>query len=108
MLGFLKPGTTRTPQEVKALLDAGKAVLVDVREQSEHAEVAIPGAKLVPLSRFSTRDLPEPGDRELILHCKGGTRSADALARCRDAGITRVSHMAGGIMAWQGAGLPVR
>lgn len=108
MLGFLKPGTTRTPQEIKALLDAGQAVLVDVREQSEHAEMAIPGARLVPLSRFSTRDLPELGDRELVLHCKGGARSADALTRCRDAGITRVSHMAGGIMAWHGAGLPVR
>lgn len=108
MLGFLKAGTTRTPQEIKALLDAGKAVLVDVREPNEHAEVAIPGATLVPLSRFSTGDLPELGDRELILHCKGGGRSADALARCRNAGITKVSHMAGGIMAWHGAGLPVR
>lgn len=108
MMGSMKTGTTRTPQEIKSLLDSGRAVLVDVREPHEHAEVAIPGAHLVPLSCFSTGDLPELGDRELILHCKGGGRSADALARCQEAGLTQVSHMAGGIMAWHSAGLPVR
>ena len=108
MLGFLKPAPTRTPDEIKALVDQGAAVLVDVREANEHAELAIPGAALVPLSRFSAAALPPLQGKELILHCKGGARSAQALDACRKAGIDNVTHMAGGIMAWRQAGLPVR
>jgi rhodanese-related sulfurtransferase len=108
MFGLLKPAPIRAPLEVRDLLASGAAVLVDVREPGEHAQTAIPGATLVPLSRFATADLPACEGWELILHCKSGMRSADALGRCRKAGIANVSHMAGGIMAWQSAGLPVR
>jgi rhodanese-related sulfurtransferase len=108
MFGLLTPAPTRTPPEVEDLLNSGAAVLVDVREPGEHAQAAIPGATLVPLSKFTTADLPPREGKELILHCKSGMRSADALARCRKAGLADVSHMAGGIMAWHSAGLPVR
>jgi rhodanese-related sulfurtransferase len=113
MFGLFKPAgrqdpQTRTPQDAHDLVAAGLAVLVDVREPGEHAASAIPGAALVPLSRFAATDLPPREGKELILHCRSGMRSADALGRCRVAGVPNVSHMKGGILAWQSAGLPVR
>lgn len=104
---FQKPVPTRDPRAIADLLAADRIVLVDVREPDEHAEASIPGARLVPLSRFDVKVLPPLDGRELVLHCKGGARSADALSRCRKAGLDAVSHMGGGIMAWAQAGLPV-
>jgi molybdopterin/thiamine biosynthesis adenylyltransferase/rhodanese-related sulfurtransferase len=76
--------------------------LVDVREPDEHALVAIPGSRLVPRGRFTDGgELDElPADRDVVLYCKSGIRSADALRRARAAGLSRASHLAGGVLAW--------
>lgn len=76
--------------------------VVDVREPGEHAMVAIPGARLVPLAAFrdgSAFDNLDPG-RPLVLHCKGGVRSAEALTLVRERGWADAVHLAGGILAW--------
>ena len=52
-----------TPQEVAAGLAAGSILLVDVREPNETAVERIPGAVLVPLSRFDLDDIPDPQGR---------------------------------------------
>ncbi|MCE7972788.1 MAG: DUF2892 domain-containing protein [Leptolyngbya sp. PLA1] len=99
------------PREVRGWLERGEAVLVDVRESDEHAHERIGGARLLPLSRFDPEQACawlKPGQR-LVLHCKGGKRSADA---CRlslglmDRGVAVVS-MSGGIEAWKRDALPV-
>jgi rhodanese-related sulfurtransferase len=100
--------TTHHPHEVHQLLGAGDAVLVDVREPDEHAAEAIVGAHLRPLSSFDPANLPDCDGKKLILHCKKGGRSAQALARCLAAGVTDISHLEGGIDEWRAAGLPVR
>ncbi len=69
-----------SPRQVERWLQSGEAVLIDVREQDEHAREHIAGSRLVPLSRFGTlevRSLTKPGQR-IVLHCKSGRRSADA------------------------------
>ncbi len=102
-----------TPRQVQEWLRSGEAVLVDVREADEHARERITGARLLPLSRFDPREaasLVKPGQR-LVLHCRGGTRSADAarrvlpLATQTSTGVTVVS-MAGGVEAWKKETLP--
>lgn len=105
---FSKPIPAHAPHDVHAMLDQGKAVLVDVREPDEHAGEAIPGAHLMPLSRFDPGHLPDRKGKALILHCKSGMRSTEAAKRCLKAGIADITHMDGGIMAWRAAGLPVR
>ncbi|PVU82978.1 adenylyltransferase/sulfurtransferase MoeZ [Cellulomonas sp. WB94] len=75
--------------------------LVDVREPAEHDLVAIPGARLVPRAGFldgSAFALVDP-DRELILHCKSGVRSAEVLALATARGID-ARHLDGGVLAW--------
>lgn len=102
-----KSTKSHDPHEVHKLLSAGEAMLVDVREPGEHAAEAIPGAILQPLSTFDPANLPDSQGKMLILHCKKGMRSTQALARCREMGITDISHLEGGIDGWRAAGLPV-
>ena len=94
-------------QEAKRRVDEG-AFLVDVREQNEYDEEHIPGATLVPLSEFMRRyegDLPEDKDREVIVHCRSGARSAQAVTFLLENGYNAL-NVEGGILAWKGAELP--
>jgi rhodanese-related sulfurtransferase len=92
---------------VKAWLDRGEAILIDVREPDEHARERIAGAKLMPLSSFDPMRVAADGTRAIILHCASGARSARAAAMLTGAGITNVAHLKGGIAAWKQAGLPL-
>lgn len=98
---------TVTATELSAMLAARAAgerdfELVDVREIGEHEIVNIDGSVLIPQGRIlageAWTELPQ--DKEIVFHCKGGTRSAAVLAAAQRAGYTRVSHLDGGILAW--------
>lgn len=92
---------------VKARLDRGEAILIDVREPDEHARERIAGARLMPLSSFDPMRVAAGGTRAVILHCASGARSARAAAMLAGAGITDVAHLKGGITAWKQAGFPL-
>ncbi len=76
--------------------------LVDVRESGEHSIVNIEGSVLIPQGRILSGeawvDLPQ--NRDIVFHCKAGTRSAAVLVAAQKAGYDRVSHLDGGILAW--------
>ena len=76
--------------------------LVDVREAGEYDIVRIDGARLIPQGRILAGEAWDelPQDRDIVFHCKAGTRSANVLAAARQAGYHRVSHLDGGILAW--------
>lgn len=76
--------------------------LIDVREPNEFEIVSIPGAKLVPKGEFlSGKALASlPNDKQIVLHCKVGGRSAEVLAVVKDAGFTDAIHVGGGVVAW--------
>ena len=97
-----------TPVEAAALLDGPDApLLIDVREESEWNEVHIPGALLIPLSQFVTRQDEIPAGRALIMQCRSGGRSGQAALALRTSGRANVANLAGGITDWEAAGLPV-
>lgn len=98
---------TLEPAAVKRLLDAGRILLVDVREPGEYAAERIHGALLYPLSSFDAAHLPPDGERTLVFHCGSGKRSLAAAERRLAAGATQAAHMGGGVMGWKAAGLPV-
>ena len=95
-----------TPEQATQRMDAGMAVVVDVREPHEYAAERIHGALLFPLSTFDPAALPEDGDRTLIFHCGTGKRSMMAANLCLEAGRDSACHIAGGLSAWKQAGLP--
>lgn len=89
---------------LKAWMDKGEVVLVDVREPSEHAGERIVGSRLVPLSSFNPTQLPREPGKKVVLHCLSGTRSAEAGRKLLEAGFARVYNLKGGLHAWKGAG----
>ncbi|MGR0159431.1 molybdopterin-synthase adenylyltransferase MoeB [Paenarthrobacter nitroguajacolicus] len=76
--------------------------LVDVRESGEHSIVSIDGSVLIPQGRILSGEawVELPQDKDIVFHCKAGTRSAAVLEAAQKAGYTRVSHLDGGILAW--------
>ncbi|UGT64072.1 adenylyltransferase/sulfurtransferase MoeZ [Nocardia asteroides] len=95
-------GSTITARELEALLAADKVELIDVREPVEWDIVHIDGATLIPKDRIlSGEALAElPQNRPIVLHCKTGIRSAEALAALKQAGFADATHLQGGVIAW--------
>src|SRR2546430_2499548 len=96
-------GSTITARDLKAMQDRGDDIyLVDVREPNEYEIVSIPGATLIPKGEFlsgaALSGLPQ--DKQIVLHCKSGARSAEALAIVKNAGFADAVHVGGGVLAW--------
>lgn len=95
------------------------AVVIDVREPAEYAQGHLPGAINLPRGVLefqihahpamacSTSDALAAPDRELLLYCLTGGRSALAADSLRALGFTRARSLAGGLTAWRNAGLPL-
>jgi adenylyltransferase/sulfurtransferase len=77
-------------------------VLVDVREPNEYEINRIPGSVLIPKGEFLNGHALEqlPSDKQVVLHCKTGVRSAEALAILKGAGFADAVHVGGGVAAW--------
>lgn len=95
------------PRLLARMLEAGEAILVDVREPDEFRAGHIAGAINLPLSRFDPARLPDPAGKKLILNCAAGGRSGKALMACDAARAEVDGHLAGGVGAWRAAGLPL-
>lgn len=91
-----------TAAQLKQWLDQGRDVqIIDVREAHEYAIARLPGTKLIPLGQISERAGDLDPTREAVVHCKGGVRSAKAIARLKEAGYAgRLINLKGGITAW--------
>ena len=88
--------------ELVAALKENSCALIDVREPHEFAAGRVPGSHNLPLSRFDVAQLPK--DRPVVLICRSGMRSGQALAKARAAGRSDIRHYRGGVMGWTGAG----
>ncbi len=77
-------------------------VLVDVREQNEYEINQIPGSVLIPKGDFLNGTVFDQlsQDKPVVLHCKTGVRSAEALAVLKGAGYSDAVHVGGGVVAW--------
>jgi len=99
--------STISVRELKDMLEARERgerdfVLVDVREPDEFDIVRIPGSVLIPKGEFLSGAALEklPEHTPVVLHCKAGTRSAEALAVVKGAGFADAVHVGGGVLAW--------
>jgi molybdopterin/thiamine biosynthesis adenylyltransferase/rhodanese-related sulfurtransferase/molybdopterin converting factor small subunit len=90
-----------TPVELKRRIDAGEDLqIIDVREPNEYQINKIPGTVLIPLGELPRRYQELDLDREIILHCKMGGRSAKAQDFLRTVGVTNTKNLKGGVLAW--------
>jgi hydroxyacylglutathione hydrolase len=89
------------------LLAAEPPQVVDVRSPREYAAKHIDGSVNLPLNHLAERAQELPADRPLLVHCAGGYRSSIGASLLRQRGLNRVSELAGGLAAWEAAGLPL-
>ncbi|MGZ8256282.1 MAG: rhodanese-like domain-containing protein, partial [Gallionella sp.] len=81
------------------------ALLLDVREPNEYAEIHAPNVTLIPLGELSTRlnEIAPFKDKPIAVMCRSGKRSAKAVALLEAAGYSQVSNVSGGMNAWESA-----
>ena len=75
-------------------------LVLDVREPQEYEIGKIDGSTLIPLGEIPTRFQELPSDKEIVVNCKMGGRSAQACMFLADNGYENVTNLAGGILAW--------
>ena len=88
--------------------DGPEPLIVDVRELDEFTALRVPDAVLLPISRFGLGFRQLPTDQPLLMLCRSGGRSAMATDFLLRSGFPEVHNIAGGILAWQAAGLPTQ
>ncbi len=85
------------------------ALLLDVREPDEYSAVHAPDAKLIPLGQLNSRlqEIASYKNKPIVVMCRSGRRSSQAVALLKEAGYTQVSNVKGGIQSWESEGLAV-
>jgi glyoxylase-like metal-dependent hydrolase (beta-lactamase superfamily II) len=107
-----RPDLTATTERISAALASerlatGVPLLIDVRGEREREQKHVAASINVPLNHLIERVGELPTHRPLLLHCAGGYRSSIAASLLHARGFRHVSEIAGGIAAWEAAGLPV-
>jgi hydroxyacylglutathione hydrolase len=109
-----RPELTATTERVSAqfateLLSSPEPPLaVDVRAPREREQKCIAGSLGIPLNRLQENLQHLPKDRSLLVYCAGGYRSSIAASLLQRSGFHHVSEIAGGIVGWEAANLPVQ
>src|SRR3990172_551897 len=102
-------GPWLTTLQATHMINRDDAVVIDVRDAAEYAKGHILGARSAPLPDLERRlaELAKFKARPVIVHCEQGSRSSNAIDILRRNGFANVYNLAGGLAAWQHAGLPV-
>jgi adenylyltransferase/sulfurtransferase len=89
------------PRELAERMRAGDdLVLIDVREPHEWEIARIAGAQLIPMATLAGALSELDASRDIVVHCKVGSRSAKAVRQLQAAGFKRVWSLTGGIQRW--------
>jgi rhodanese-related sulfurtransferase len=83
-------------------LQNASAIVIDIREPSEHATGVAQGARLLPMSQLGKRigEVPKSSDQVVLLICNTQNRSARVAEQLRAAGFTNISYVHGGMSQW--------
>jgi rhodanese-related sulfurtransferase len=97
------------PVDAVRLINRVGPLVLDVREDSEFGKSHITGAKHIPVAELEQRiaELEDWRERDILIYCRAGQRSAKAAAVLKRHGFTSMYKLDGGIMAWQSANLPL-
>lgn len=98
-----------TLEEARTALEKSTAVVVDIREPSEHATGVAKGAVLMPIAQISKRlaELPKPGSKPLLVICNTQNRSSRIVEQLQAIGYSNASYVVGGMSQWAARGWPM-
>jgi rhodanese-related sulfurtransferase len=96
-------------EAARAEFEAGRAILIDIREPQEHASGVAAGARLLPMRQLATRlaEIPADPDRPVLLICNTQNRSRATLQALRARGYGHVRYVEGGMSEWARRGWPM-
>lgn len=106
-------GSNLSPAKADSLIQAHKSdssfLLLDIRTPQEYAMGHMPHAKLVDFyaPNFQSEIAKLPRNAPILLYCRSGNRSGQALDLMQGMGFTDVRHLAGGINLWQAEARPL-
>jgi rhodanese-related sulfurtransferase len=100
-------GAISAAQAEALIKDKKDLQLIDVRTAGEYAEGHLANSKLIPLQELDQRFAELDKSKPVLLYCRSGHRSGNALKILIGKGFANAKHIEGGIIAWQAAGLPV-
>lgn len=98
-----------TLEQARAELEAGRAVMIDIREPQEHATGVAAGARLLPMSQLGQRlgEIPKASDTPVYLICNTQNRSQAVLSGLVEKGYSHVRFVQGGMSEWARRGWPL-
>jgi len=98
-----------TLDQARADHEAGRVVLIDIREPMEHANGVAAGARLLPMRQLAQRvgEIPTDPTRPVLLICNTQNRSSATLKALRERGYAHVRYVKGGMSEWVRRGWPV-
>lgn len=98
-----------SPADVTRLMNHDSAIMLDIRTAAENREGHIIDSKHIPTAEINKRlsELEKHRDEHVIAYCRSGNRSVAACKILKGHGFEKVYNLAGGIMAWENANLPV-
>ena len=96
-------------EQARADHEAGRIVLIDIREPKEHATGVAAGARLLPMSQLGQRlgEIPQSTDKPVYLICNTQNRSQAVLSGLVDKGYKHVHYVQGGMSGWAQRGWPM-
>ena len=96
-------------EAAREALERSNAIVIDIREPSEHATGVAKGAKLIPMSQLSARikEVPQLPDQPVLLICNTQNRSSRVAEQLRAAGYSNISYVNSGMSQWAARGWPM-
>lgn len=96
-------------ETARAEFEAGRAVLIDIREPAEHATGVADGAQLLPMRQLGARlgEIPQDPAMPVLLICNTQNRSKATLKALRERGYGHVRYVSGGMSEWARRGWPM-
>jgi len=107
--GFTQKFTSIGPAAAISVINQDKTIILDVREMSEIKSGMLADAIHIPGSSVKKRlsELDKYKDNSVVVYCRSGNRSTGVCRALTSRGFEKVYNLAGGIMAWEDAHLPV-
>lgn len=98
-----------SPYAATQLLNEGDALFLDVREEKEYKSGHIKGARSLPVNEVDKQihDIEKYKERDVVVYCESGMRASKVTSKLKKSGFTKVSTIAGGLVQWEKANLPL-
>ena len=98
-----------TLEQARAEHEAGRVLMIDIREPKEHATGVAQGVRLMPMSQVAQRvsEIPKQADQPVLLICNTQNRSRAVTQALQEQGFTNIRYVQGGMSAWAQRGWPM-